>query len=282
MVSCGDFCIFVKEIEINIIMENRISTTYVPLNPPYQIIKYSGAIAMQIGTLIVILQKKINNDGKEYEIETHSHPVVVYENKANIAVDIQLSNYSFMEGAVWNHVEVKDITTICLSNSKLSWEEFVAFLQKDVIRRTPTIALTSPAAYWFINNLCKGIDRPYEGEYVIHIEERPAEKDYEWPHLVLRSRPGDLLALNASLESLDIAKSMLNTELTNYSYVLRNGRQPTKNFIITFSTEDSRFHDIIQYLNEQMTYRYLLWSGAADEDMVSRAEEIVQTLYNNQ
>ena len=59
-------------------MEQKIvSTAYAPLQPPYQIIKYDHDVAMQIGTLIVTVQK----GGKEYQIETHSHPVVAYENK---------------------------------------------------------------------------------------------------------------------------------------------------------------------------------------------------------
>ena len=45
-------------------MENQItSTTYVPLQPPFQIIKYARDIAMQIGTLIVTIQKEGDMNG---------------------------------------------------------------------------------------------------------------------------------------------------------------------------------------------------------------------------
>jgi len=82
-------------------MDNKIvSTAYVPLQPPYQIIKYDQDVAMQIGTLIVTMQK----GGKDYQIETHSHPVVAYENKERDGMaDNQLTRHQFLEGAVWNN-----------------------------------------------------------------------------------------------------------------------------------------------------------------------------------
>ena len=89
--------------------QKTISTTYVPLQYPYQIIKYKKDIAMQIGTLIVTVQKGGNADGLDYHIETHSHPVVTYDNKENTKPNGQLSKYQFLEGVVWNNVEVKDV-----------------------------------------------------------------------------------------------------------------------------------------------------------------------------
>ena len=35
-----------------------VSTLYVPLQPPYQVIKYDKDVAMQIGTLIITIQKE--------------------------------------------------------------------------------------------------------------------------------------------------------------------------------------------------------------------------------
>ena len=76
-------------------MDNKIvSTAYVPLQPPYQIIKYDHDVAMQIGTLIVTIQK----GGKDYQIETHSHPVVSYENKDREGMsNNQLTNHQIMK-----------------------------------------------------------------------------------------------------------------------------------------------------------------------------------------
>ena len=47
-------------------MEKEIvSTAYVPLQPPYQVIKYEQDVAMQIGALIVTVHKK---GAKDYQI----------------------------------------------------------------------------------------------------------------------------------------------------------------------------------------------------------------------
>ncbi len=119
-------------------MENKsISTTYAPLQPPYQIIKYGSLLGMQIGTLIVTVHK----GGKAYEIETHSHPVVAYENKEAQRKGSQLSEHAIMEGTVWNNVELRDVTTVCLSDAPMEWEEFAEFLWRDHKRMPPSAPL---------------------------------------------------------------------------------------------------------------------------------------------
>ena len=149
-------------------MDNKIvSTTYVPLDPPYQIIRYSSDIAMQIGTLIVTIQKEGNVNGLGYEIETHSHPVVSYENKFLAKPNHQLTAYRFLEGAVWNFVEVKDVTTICLSNAILPWQDFIDFLWRDMVVRQDL----HPAifALFAINKLCGGVEPPDKQHYVVRL-----------------------------------------------------------------------------------------------------------------
>ena len=91
-------------------MVNKIvSTLYVPLQPPYQVIKYDKDVAMH------------EDSTSDYQIETHSHPVVAYENKAcDEMANSQLTSHNFLEGAVWNNVEVRDVTTICLTGATLT------------------------------------------------------------------------------------------------------------------------------------------------------------------
>lgn len=60
--------------------DDIFSTSYVTLQPPFQIIKYGHDIGMQIGTLIVTKQTE-GNEIHPFKIETHSYPVVAYENK---------------------------------------------------------------------------------------------------------------------------------------------------------------------------------------------------------
>ena len=109
-----------------------VSTLYVPLQPPYQVIKYDKDVAMQIGTLIVTVQKESEDSTSDYQIETHSHPVVAYENKAcDEMANSQLTSHNFLEGAVWNNVEVRDVTTICLTGATLTWQDFLDALEHE-------------------------------------------------------------------------------------------------------------------------------------------------------
>lgn len=122
-----------------------VSTTYAPLNPPYQIIKWGGSVGMQIGTFIVTVQKPGNVNGLGYNIETHSHPVVAYENKERFidpkkrisGTDSQLYSARIMEGTVWDNVELRDVLTVCLANAKLSWDSYVEFIRREVLDAPP-------------------------------------------------------------------------------------------------------------------------------------------------
>lgn len=225
-----------------------VSTTYVPLQPPYQIIKYSGDIAMQIGTLIVTIQKEGSVNGLGYEIETHSHPVVSYENKFKKESNHQLSAYNFLEGAVWNFVEVKDVTTICLSNSRLPWQEFIDFLWRDIDNRL-CVAQPTIGAYWSLDKLCGGVEPPEFRQYVIHLEMYNHDKVQGQNTPAVRSRIGDVFALNA--EAIDDDK-MLNTivhQLVSYFMILRNRQRPTADLKFAFETEDKELKDLVKGLN---------------------------------
>lgn len=230
-------------------MDNKIvSTTYVPLQPPYQIIKYTGDIAMQIGTLIVTIQKDGNVNGLGYEIETHSHPVVTYENKYKTDPNHQLSSYNFLEGAVWNYVEVKDVTTICLTNSLLPWHEFIEFLWRDVNRRL-CVAQPTIGAYWSLDKLCGGVEPPNFQQYVIHMERYNHDKIQGQNIPAVRSRIGDVLALNAQAINDDEMLETIVHQLSNYIMILRNHQHPTTDLKFVFETEDEELRNLVNRLN---------------------------------
>lgn len=90
-----------------------IQTSYVPLEHPYRIIEYHGTMGIQIGTLIVTVDKSDRKKG--YAIETHSHPVVSYVNLDHIPKEHTSPVYFFydeMEGVAWDNVEVKQVRTV--------------------------------------------------------------------------------------------------------------------------------------------------------------------------
>lgn len=237
-------------------MENKItSTTYVPLQPPYQIIKYSGAIAMQIGTMVVTIQKEGNVNDIGYNIVTHSHPVVIYEDKSKVDMTTQLSAHHFLEGSVWNYVEVKDVTTVCMNGSHLLWKEFIDFLTYDVDHRL-CIAQPSTAMYWNLQDLGVEVESPAIEKYVVYLEKR-LSPDGRTP--VIRSRAGSIILLNAPAVDLEEAWRILDNELRNYMYVIRNRQRPNKSFHITFMTEEEEFRDIVERINSRQEYTYMLY-----------------------
>lgn len=203
-------------------MDNKIvSTTYVPLQPPYQIIKYSGDIAMQIGTLIVTIQKEGNMNGIGYQIETHSHPVVSYENKGMVEKTHQLSHHQFLEGAVWNNVEVKDVSTICLTDSKLPWMEFIDFLWSDLDRRS-TCAHPTIAAFWTIDKLSMGIEPLKRDKFEVHLQSCKTERLGKDTPVICSSRNSVLALSTPDIGDDDkIFKELLN-QVLNYSTIIRS------------------------------------------------------------
>lgn len=80
-----------------------IQTHLLPLQPPYNYIYYGGIVGKQIATLVATVDKT-DKEGN-YGLETHSHPVVVY-------------NGQTAEGVVWDKCEVMDCRTVCSEKEK--------------------------------------------------------------------------------------------------------------------------------------------------------------------
>ena len=252
-------------------MEKEIvSTAYVPLQPPYQVIKYERDVAMQIGTLIVTVHKK---GAKNYQIETHSHPVVAYESKdMNGLVNEQLTDYQFLEGAVWNNVEVRDVTTVCLTGATLTWEKFLKVLVYENmlhrLRTEPDIKI-----YWSLKRLGVKVLPPVEREGTVRLIVLPQPEE---TGLSLQSWETLPLYLNVSIITDDeergiishnkgkwmwdsrLAKSKedifreLSAQLYDYRYVLRDllYNEEVKQFNVSFTTDDERFQEIADNLDD--------------------------------
>lgn len=109
-----------------------MNTSYVPLEHPYKIIEYQGVLGIQIGTLIVTVDKS-NESEKGYSIETHSHPVVSYVNN-KMHVDMRshrsLSIPKPYEGVVWDKVELHEVQTLVREGEELSWTEFMDYCRR--------------------------------------------------------------------------------------------------------------------------------------------------------
>lgn len=233
-------------------MDNKIvSTTYVPLQPPYQIIKYGRDIAMQIGTLIVTIQKEGNSDGLGYEIETHSHPVVSYENKDKMEPNNQLSAYHFLEGAVWNFVEVKDVTTICLSNSVLPWHEYINFIWLDFSRTRSFSPLNHEI--WFLDKLCGGVEPPLVQDYHIKLVKDTITVDGKLIPII-RSRHEDVFAIIArDTYEYDIFEN-IEDQIIVFMIALKSRIRQNKAFFIWYETEEDDLRQLVSKFNSKRKY----------------------------
>lgn len=255
-------------------MKNKIvSTTYAPLRPPYQVIKYNQDVAMQIGTLIVTVQK----DESEYQIETHSHPVVAYEYKDRDEIaNTPLFDHQLLEGAVWNNVEVREVTTVCLAGAKLTWNDFLKVLDYEALmtmyRKTPDVGI-----YWRLLKLGVKVlpPAPEERDGVIMLRMMPQPEEVG---ISLQAESGSPLFLNVSVAEDDFKTGKenvfyipeeerwdskewkdddsiwygLNQQLSAYRSVLRDLLidQDVNHFTVEYWTDEPRFFKIVERLNK--------------------------------
>lgn len=92
-----------------------MKTQILKLDTPYEYIFCNGHTALHIATLIVY-EAKMNEDG-EYELETHSHPIV--------------RNFSTPSGTVWNKAELRDCDVLCREdNMQISLRKFRQILSR--------------------------------------------------------------------------------------------------------------------------------------------------------
>jgi len=219
-----------------------LSTTYVPLQPPYQIIKYANDMGMQIGTLIATKQTE-GDENNPFRIETHSFPVVAYENKSVAPLEKNLFHHDYMEGVVWNRVELRDISTVCLSNSHLTWPEYISFLWRDIHRSSHT---TVPQLLTFskLSSFGVTIDLPSPGQILLNLSTYHQDS----PEMI-RTSEQDLLALN--FEKIDDEEKMMtvieNQLFTYLAYL--SPRRSTRKWTIKFATSEEDLIPFVDKLN---------------------------------
>ncbi|MBO4613320.1 MAG: hypothetical protein J5671_09180 [Bacteroidaceae bacterium] len=229
-------------------MENKnVSTTYVPLQPPYQIIKYGSQVGMQIGTLIATSQ--IEGDERNlFQIETHSYPVVTYKNKEAVNKEEHLGEQYFMEGVVWDHVQLAQVTTLCLSDSHLPWQEFIDLLWTDIWRRgyysEPEVNLFHKLGEFGVK-----VDPIPPGNHVVHLQTYCGD---ERPTMVRTDRD-DIIALNIELKEGYYQQMADNISMQimryNLSFVLPPENKPAGKWHLVFTTDEDVLKHLVELLN---------------------------------
>ena len=231
---------------------NNFSTTYVPLQPPYQIIKYGKDIGMQIGTLIATTQIG-DGDVQPFRIETHSYPVVTYRNKFESHSLSPFLKNSFMEGVVWNRVELRDVTTLCFSDSKMTWHQFVTLLWTDLARQ----GVGGTIQFGIAESLTQlGVKiTPPKGKYKIHLHYIE-----EGGKAFVRSSQLDQLAINLLWDD-DLEKMKMNIigHIANYQMAvlaITNDVNANSEWAISFNTNEERLIPFVKLLDSLKTKDY--------------------------
>ena len=138
-----------------------METQILNLKEPYEYICCNGSIGLHIATMIVY-EAKTYEDG-EYELETHSHPVVKYYNRPG--------------GTVWNRAELTDCSVLCREDSKrITMEQFYNFVSD-----APRLADSS----------CEGPTPPTVDIVVSKEKLRRNGIEIEWP--MVRSERGKMV-----------------------------------------------------------------------------------------
>ena len=227
--------------------KKNFSTSYIPLQKPYQIIKYGRDIGMQIGTLVATCMLK-GDEIRPFRIETHSYPVVAYVDKEANMLDKVFYGLQPMEGVVWNRVELREVVTICLTGDKLTWMEFINFLWSDIART----AFTAEPQYDIARALrVLGVEiaPPSKGKHVVHLHCQSSLSK----QIRVSSSSKDDIAINFALDK-DLQKMkncvMKQIMLWNLSTVGNNMHFPIKpKFSIFFESEDENLISLVNILN---------------------------------
>ncbi|MBQ4387568.1 MAG: hypothetical protein II822_08210 [Prevotella sp.] len=266
-------------------MKNKIfSTTYAPLRPPFQVIKYYKDVAIQIGTLIVTFQKDSKKDASDYQIETHSHPVVAYSSKDDPAmINKQLTGQSILEGAVWNNVEVRDVTTVCMSGATLTWNDYLKILEHENFRRRYRL-IPDTSLYWQLRKIGVKILPPETRECTVHLN---LSVQPEEAGISFQTDLGSPLYLNVSVAEDDDDSGIvfynkkegtidshvwkdkeevfeeLRGQLSDYRFVLRDllFHEVVNHFTVTYKTDQKRYQSVIDRLNETDDFVHLSYIG---------------------
>ncbi len=141
-----------------------MDTQILKLNEPYEYIHCNGSIGLHIATMIVY-EAKVNDNG-DYELVTHSHPVVKYRNRPS--------------GTVWNRAELTDCTVLCREDNKhITMSQFYDFVKKSANIRLEGKdeehdLLTMNIAWWKFTLDMHGIEIEWPMEKVEGGKQRPA------------------------------------------------------------------------------------------------------------
>ena len=210
-----------------------MDTEILKLDAPYEYIFCNGSTALHIATLIVY-EAKENEEG-EYELRTHSHPIVKYLGRAG--------------GSVWNNAELSDCDVICSqADMQLSLKRFRMILSHYPETDERDYAGTSLNPIWKkdLEDLGIRITWPVDQDGKEYFKEFTVRLDIKEggrvPFTCQDYYSDFFFCIEA--DSLDELKGMLNHRRDWYYQIFSEHQ-----FAIKFTCNDERYAALMQDLN---------------------------------
>lgn len=223
-------------------MDNKIvSTTYVPLQPPFKIIKHGHKIGVQIGT-----QRCMITDASSLRIKTRNFPVVAVEDKIMALRNEMLVFNGSSEGEVWDNVESQKVSVLCELGTQLSWMDFIEILWHDHARLgDPCEKIQKVHIFRKIIKYNGSQELPSPGLYTIHLH---TGKTGDAP-VVVCSAKDDIFALNVKWTDDPVAlEQSIVCDLNEYLLILSPNRS-ARWWRMTYETEEDQLRPLIDRLN---------------------------------
>ena len=222
-------------------MDKIVNTTYVPLQPPYKVIKHKNKIGVQIGTQMVTI-----SGGSPFKIETHNYPVVAAEDRITPSHDKNHSFDASSEGEVWDNVETKQVSVLCDAGTPLSWVEFIKILWHDharLRRRSEKINKVYIFEHLIKYNKCQELPSP--GQYTIHLHTESSDGEPE----VVRSAEDDVFALNVEwTDDTAVLEKKVVSDLLEYLLIISKNRL-ARFWRMSYETTEERLIPLVERLN---------------------------------
>lgn len=219
----------------------NISTNYVPMQPPYKVIKHGRKIGLQVGTQIVTI---VNSD--PIRMETHNYPVVAVENETTALERPDYSQKNNFEHEVWDNIESKNVSVLCEQGIQLKWSEINKILWHDHARLGND---KETIQKWIINKLLhynRSIQLPEPGLHYIHLS---IKDDASGTPIVVKSAHDDIFALNVKWQNdPSLLEKSLVSDLTEYLLYISPGRSAVW-WQMVYTTQDERLYPVVRSLN---------------------------------
>lgn len=225
-------------------METQITSNFIPLQPPYPVIKHLYKIGVQIGIQTVTVA-----GGTPFKIETHRYPVVAAEDDKKLS---SITDLTQLGGAaaipvVWDNVDVDNVLVLFNLNAELNWPDLIKLLWEDQAKFADPRQLLQTYMLMKLSSYCRSITLNAPGSCTIHLS---LVTDADGQPLAVSSKHDDLLALYVlwSDDPATMEHSILNN-LQDYLLFVQQKMRIRWPFLLHYESTDERLSQLVERLN---------------------------------